>query len=97
MKERFETSSFATMMRIILPIVLAILLIILLIITCNFINTGTIRSQTPQGTEGSFYVFHTNVTKKYVDFLENLDEEKYEILSIAKDDGSWYVTYKVTE
>lgn len=78
-------------------VALGMVCVIILIIACNPVNNGTIRSQTLQGTEGSYYVFYTNSTKKYVNFLENFDEEKYEIVDINKDDGLWNVTYKVTE
>ena len=44
---------------------------------------------------GNTLCFKTDFLKKYLDFIENFNYQKYDIISINIDHGTWYVTYKL--
>ena len=50
--------------------------------------------------DGTYFFFKTNSEKKYVDFLESLDRELYEIVNITNFSSAYYygdifiITYK---
>lgn len=43
---------------------------------------------------GNTLCFQTDFLKKYLDFIENFNYQKYDIISINIDHYTWYVTYK---
>lgn len=65
-----------------------------------------IQSETVQETVGSYYLYKTFDVQKYLSFLENFDETKYEIVDISTsmqsesyyESGEFYmITYKVVD
>ena len=60
---------------------------------CN----GTVTSTETQTKPGAYELYYTTSTEDYLNFLNELDEEKYEIKDTDNDGGTWYVTYKIKE
>lgn len=54
-------------------------------------------SDITKSSTGKTLCYHTQSTKKYLDFIENFDYEKYEIINISETQYSWSVTYKIRE
>ena len=56
--------------------------------------------ETIVSAEGTYFLFKTNSEKQYVDFLESLDRELYEIVNITNFSSAYYygdifiITYK---
>lgn len=44
---------------------------------------------------GNTLCFQTDFHKNYLDFIENFNYQKYDIISINIDHYTWYVTYKL--
>jgi len=87
-----------------------LLLTFILIITTLFSgcteekNTSEIiHSEKVQETSGNYYLFQTKYVQEYLNFLENFDETKYEIVDIStslhlspKGSNEFYmITYRV--
>lgn len=54
-------------------------------------------SNITKSSTGKTLCYRTQSTKKYLDFIENFDYEKYEIINISETQYSWSVTYKIRE
>lgn len=53
-------------------------------------------SNITKSSSGKTLAYQTGSTKNYLDFIEKLDYQKYEIINITKG-TDWYVTYKLKE
>ena len=66
-------------------------------------SSATIQSETKEEVVGDFYLFRTQDVQEYLNFLENFDENKYEIVDISTSytynyrgsDEFYMVTYKL--
>lgn len=91
MRKRFITLLLAIVMVITLLVVFA---------SCDNTNTNTITSTKTE--VGSYSIYQTKESQKYLNFLEEFDETKYEIVDISTSmntagygSGEFYmVTYK---
>ena len=73
---------------------------IAIVIICNMFTacSYTISSKEEnQEGEGNYHLFVTMKDQEYLDFLETLDETKYEIVDISLHNDYWHVTYKDIE
>lgn len=52
-------------------------------------------SKVTSSSTGKTLCFQTDFLKKYLDFIENFNYQKYDIISINIDHYTWYVTYKL--
>ena len=80
---------------------IALFVVLLLVFTMITACSGTIHSEKSQEevqeVAGSYHVFWTDSDNKYLSFLENFDETKYEIVDISHSRYDWYVTYRDIE
>lgn len=83
-----------------------LLLIATVIFTgCEAETTQVISSEIAQKVEGSYFLFKTRKVQEYLNFLEDFDETKYEIVDISTSmtvsgygsDEFYMVTYKARE
>ena len=87
---------------------ITLLLAIVMVTTLMVVFTGcakteTITSEKTETVVGSYSIFRTTEVEKYLNFLENFDETKYEIVDISTSmegisfygsDEFYMVTYK---
>ena len=84
----------------VITLLLAIVKIATLFTGCSGETSETITSEKTATVVGSYAVFQTEWVQEYLDFLENFDETKYEIVDISASPGGVYtaefymVTYK---
>lgn len=52
-------------------------------------------SKTYKSKTGKTLCFSTDSTKEYLDFIENFNYQKYELISINIGRYTWYITYKL--
>lgn len=91
MKKRFIT------------LLMALLVVVSMLTACKPKKTETIYSQNTNEVRGSYILFQTEDAQIYLNFLEEFDEEKYEIVDIStsmyvgtNQSAEFYmVTYKV--
>jgi len=82
----------------VITLLVAILMVAALLAGCG--NKETITSEKSETGTESYALFRTDDVQEYLNFLENFDETKYEIVDISVNDGGavtdeWYfVTYK---
>jgi len=82
----------------VITLLVAILMVTTLLVGCK--KTETINSEKSETDKESYKLFRTDDVQEYLNFLENFDETKYEIVDISVNDGGavtdeWYfVTYK---
>lgn len=62
---------------------------------CN--GTYSSSTSTPTETASNYFCYYTDNTNDYLNFLENFDDEKYEIFNISHGNTYWYVTYKLRQ
>ena len=78
-------------------------LVVMVMVCCIFTAcmSGTIHSEKDQEeiqeVAGSYHVYWTESNDKYLSFLENFDETKYEIVDISHGHYTWYITYRDIE
>lgn len=76
----------------IISIIFIVIISLSLLCGCN----GTINQEDVTETKtGMYEVYYTTSDKEYLNFINNLDEEKYEIFDVTHSHSHWYVTYKV--
>ena len=82
--------------RKVIALFLLIVLVVVLFTGCN--KTETITSEKTPTVIGSYAVFQTDEVQEYLDFLENFDETKYEIIDISTSMGGAYTAefYMIT-
>ena len=76
-----------------IALVVAMVMVCCMLAACS----GTIHSKKTQEVAGGYHLFYTDSNEKYLSFLENFDETKYEIVDISHSRDNWYVTYKDIE
>lgn len=80
---------------------IALFVVMLMVVTLCTACAGTIHSEKDQEevqeVAGSYHCYWTASNDKYLSFLENFDETKYEIIDISHGHTNWYVTYKDIE
>lgn len=69
-------------------------LVILFALICVLTACGSNNSQIETNDTDSYHLFHSMSSVKYLNFLENFDHDKYEIVDISRDNSYWYVTYR---
>ena len=91
----------------IVALISMLILIVVLFSGCSSEKSETIQSESVVETHiesaGNYYLFRTQYVQEYFNFLENFDENKYEIVDISTSmnsggygSGEFYiVTYKV--
>lgn len=88
--------------------IIALLIVFITIITLCGCETSTITQNVREEIQkepvtevvyGNYFLFETRDEQEYLNFLEDLDEAKYEIVDISVNSYSvyYYVTYKVKE
>ena len=73
------------------------ILIVMLVLACTLTScyeSGVINSTSSDETVGEYHLFFAGGNSEYLTFLENLDQDKYEIVDISNGHLTWYVTYK---
>lgn len=68
--------------------------IISLSLLCGCSDTIKLEDVTETKT-GKYEMYYTASDEEYLRFINDLDEEKYEIFDISHSRTCWYVTYKV--
>lgn len=85
------------------PVMLILIISCLLIFGLNSMletPTGTVSSTKTQEIAGNYFLYRTKDSQDYLSFLENFDEEKYEIIDIsnsmqtAEDKEFYIITYR---
>lgn len=80
----------------------SMLVVAVLLSGCSMKKSETIHSETTKTLVDSYSLFRTQDAQKYLSFLENFDETKYEIVDISTSlhsavygsDEFYIVTYK---
>ena len=76
----------------VITLLLAIVMIAMLFAGCSEAETSeTITSTKAEIAEGSYLLFDTTDVQEYLDFMENFDESKYEIVDISN--GKYGLSY----
>ncbi len=52
-------------------------------------------SKTYKSSTGKTLCFSTNSTKEYLDFIENFNYQKYDLIRINNGYNTWFITYKL--
>lgn len=79
-------------------LLIVLLMVVVLSVACFSGNVHSEKNQEVQEeVAGSYHVFYVSSDKKYLSFLENFDETKFEIVDISHGHSYWYVTYKDIE
>ncbi len=79
-----------------------LLISLLVLCSCSPEKTETIHSENSYTQVGSYHIFRTTEVEKYLSFMEDFDETKFEIIDISASmhitsygsDEFYIVTYK---
>lgn len=74
----------------VITLLVAILMVAALLAGCGEETTKTVTSSKAETVTGSYALFQTEDVQEYLNFLENFDETKYEIVDISTSMDSGY-------
>ena len=60
---------------------------------CN--STITLTETETEKKTGAYEIYYTNSDEDYLNFLNEFDDEKYEIVDISHSQHTWLVTYQI--
>ena len=74
-----------------------ITLLIACVMTISVLSacSGTVTSS--ETKKGDYELFYTSMNEDYLNFLNEFDDEKYEIVDISHSQHNWFVTYQIKE
>ena len=64
---------------------------------CGRKISETIKYNDIETKAGNYEIYATIADQEYLKFLNNFDEEKYELIDISCKEYRWYITYKIKE